>query len=415
MSLNQVLPFVTSLIILVFVVKVFQRYFATRKAHFLFWGIGLAMFGIGSFTEAYLSLAWSQWAFFGWYLCGAILTAAWIGHGTLNLLVRKRWAHLITALLLIGSVAATVFLLEAIPTLDEAAFTTNLPVSEQYGTKALKPGEAAPADRQTEVVTYRGEQVTVVRGLLPLGSPVRLTTPFFNIYGLLTLVGGAIWSAYLFWRKEVLLNRVWGNVLIAGGALLISFASTLTRLGYGQFLYIGELLAAILMFWGFEVASKPQPERVKAKSKKAKSPAGDRVPPLGQRLLKFDQPTWGSVLIILGVLAWAPFFYLLSTGNDPSIFPFLAAHLTGVLSGGWLRSRGAASNAKDESRNLRLTSTVLIYLGVLAWAPYFYLTRVAGLEMAIAPFLATHLTGVLGGLGLRVYIDMRKKPAKSVT
>jgi len=83
--------------------------------------------------------------------------------------------------------------------------------------------------------------VTAVRGLLPLGAPVRLTTPFFNIYGLLTLVGGAIYSAYLFWRKRVLPNRVIGNILIAAGALLIGTASTLTRLGYGQFLYLGEL------------------------------------------------------------------------------------------------------------------------------------------------------------------------------
>lgn len=407
MSLNQILPFVTSFIILIFVIKVFQRYFATRKAHFLFWGIGLAMFGIGSFTEAYLSLAWNRWAFFGWYLFGAILTAAWIGHGTLNLLVRKNWVKWVTAILIIGSVAAAVFLFRAMPSLDEAAFTPNLPVSEQYGTKELKPGTSAPANRQTEVITYRGEEVTVVRGLLPLGSPVRLTTPFFNIYGLLTLVGGAIWSAYLFWRKEVLLNRVWANVLIAGGALLISFASTLTRLGYGQFLYIGELLAAILMFWGFEVASRPQPEAGTRKTKKAKSPAGASVRPLGQKILSFDQNTWGTILIVLGVVAWAPFFYLLSRGQDVSIFPFLAAHLTGVLSGIWLRSRGVAAKDKNENRGLRLTSTVLIYLGVLAWAPYFYLTRVAGVDAVITPFLAAHLSGVLSGIGLRVYLQFR--------
>ncbi|MCI0554196.1 MAG: hypothetical protein L0287_24870, partial [Anaerolineae bacterium] len=92
--------------------------------------------------------------------------------------------------------------------------------------------------------------------------PVRLTTPFFNIYGLLTLVGGAIWSAYLFWRKRVMPNRVVGNVLIASGALLIGFASTLTRLGYGQFLYLGELLSAILMFAGFRFAARPQPDEI---------------------------------------------------------------------------------------------------------------------------------------------------------
>ena len=46
---------------------------------------------------------------------------------------------------------------------------------------------------------------------------------------------------------------------IAAGALLIGTASTLTRFGYGQFLYIGELVSAVLMFAGFLMAARPQP------------------------------------------------------------------------------------------------------------------------------------------------------------
>ena len=260
MSINQVLPFVSTLVMGFFTVHVLQRYFVRRARHFLFWGIGLAMFGIGSFAEAYLSLAWNKWVFFAWYLFGAALNAGWIGHGTLSLLSRKKWVNVVTGLLVAGSLFAGYLMLQAMPKLDESIFTTSRPVSEQYGTKVLEPGETPPVGAQTAVVTYRGQQVTVVRGLLPLGSPVRLTTPFFNIYGLLTLVGGAIWSAYLFWRKRVLPNRVIGNVLIAAGALSIGSASTLTRLGYGGLLYIGELIAAILMFAGFLTAARPQPQ-----------------------------------------------------------------------------------------------------------------------------------------------------------
>jgi hypothetical protein len=260
MSLNQILPFLSTIVMLAFTVFVLQRYAVRRAPHFLFWGIGLAMFGIGSFAEAYLSLAWNKWVFFGWYLFGAALNAGWIGHGTLALLSRKKWVKVVTAVLVLGSLFAGYLMLQAMPKLDEAVFTTSRPISEQYGTKVLDPGETPPAGAKTETVTYRGEQVTVVRGLLPLGSPVRLTTPFFNIYGLLTLVGGAIWSAFLFWRKRVLPNRVLGNVLIAAGALSIGSASTLTRLGYGGLLYVGELIAAVLMFTGFLVAARPQPE-----------------------------------------------------------------------------------------------------------------------------------------------------------
>jgi hypothetical protein len=260
MPINQVLPFISTAIMLGFTIYVLQRWFVRRAPNFLFWGIGLAMFGAGSFAEAYLSLSWNPWVFFVWYLFGAALNAAWIGHGTLYLLVRKRWVHGVTALLVAGSLFAGYLMLNAMPKLDSASFTTSKPVSEQYGTKVLEPGQTPPAGAQTAATTYRGERVTVVRGLLPLGTPVRLTTPFFNIYGLLTLVGGAIYSAFLFWRKQVLPNRVIGNVLIAAGALLIGSASTLTRLGYGQFLYVGELLSAILMFAGFRFAARPQPE-----------------------------------------------------------------------------------------------------------------------------------------------------------
>jgi len=262
MSINLILPFFSTAVMAWFTVDVFKRYIVRRNPAFLFWGIGLAMFGAGSFAEAYLALAWNKWVFFVWYLFGAALNAAWLGHGTLNLLVRKKWVRVVTGLLVAGSLFATYLMLQAMSKLDAVVFTTNKPISEQYGTKALEAGETAPADAQMMTTTYRGEEVTAVRGLLPLGTPVRLTTPFFNIYGLITLVGGAIYSAYLFWRKRVMHNRVIANVLIAAGALAIGFASTLTRLGYGEYLYLGELISAIMMFIGFRMAAKPQPDEM---------------------------------------------------------------------------------------------------------------------------------------------------------
>jgi hypothetical protein len=231
MSLNEILPFVSTAVMLVFTLSVFQRWVARRKAHFLFWGIGLAMFGAGSFAEAYFALGrWSAPVFFIWYLFGAALNAAWIGHGSLLLLVRKRWVHILTGLLIVGSLATSALMIQAILRTDGSAYVAGIAISEQY------------------------------RDLMPAisdGGLVRLTTPFFNIYGLLTLVGGALWSAWLFMRKQVLPNRVVGNVLIAAGALSIALASTLTRLGVGAYLYLGELVAAGLMYAGFLMAARP--------------------------------------------------------------------------------------------------------------------------------------------------------------
>jgi hypothetical protein len=232
MSWNTLLPFLSTVVMVVFTVWVLQRYVVRRKLHFLFWGLGLAMFGFGSFAEAYLAIAWNKWVFFGWYLFGAALTAGWIGHGTVYLLFRKKWVHGVTAVLILGSLYAAYLMFVATQNLNEAAFSPAIPISEQY--RSIMP----PTDA---------------------GGAVRLTTPFFNIYGLITLVGGALWSAYLFWRKRVLPNRVIGNVLIAAGALSIGLASTLTRLGDGSYLFLGELIAAVLMFVGFRFAAKPAP------------------------------------------------------------------------------------------------------------------------------------------------------------
>lgn len=238
MTINQLLPFISTFVMIVFTLSVLRRWLVRKKPHFLFWSLGLAMFGVGSFAEAYFAaIGWSGTLFFAWYLFGAALNAGWLGHGTLLLLVRKRWVHVVTAALLLGSLVAGILMLQTMPRLDPSSFTKQVAISEQYR-------EIMPAVEQ--------------------GGIVRLSTPFFNIYGLITLVGGALWSAWLFLRKRVLPNRVIGNVLIAAGALSIGLASTLTRFGLGSYLYLGELVAAILMYAGFLTASAPATESERA-------------------------------------------------------------------------------------------------------------------------------------------------------
>lgn len=123
--------------------------------------------------------------------------------------------------------------------------------------------------------------------------------------------------------------------------------------------------------------------------------------------------TWGTILIWIGVLAWLPFFMLLAFGRSVTIFPFLAVHLTGVLGGWWLRTGADRLEGLDKvhdtfGRRRRLFSRILIYLGVLAWAPYFYLERVLGQDVAITPYLAAHLTGVLGGAAVRASVEVER-------
>ncbi len=228
MSLTQWLPVASSLVIIAFAAMVFRRYAQRGGTHSLVWGIGLTMFGIASFAEAYTALAWNPVVFRLWYLNGAILNAAWLGQGTVFLLSkRRRRAQILLGLLVVGSLVGAYFIFST--PLNPARFTLHEPLGSQY------------------------------RDILPPGATVRKLTPFFNIYGLITLVGGALYSAWLLYRKEIVPQRVAGNILIALGGLALGFASTLVRLGLADYLYVAELLAAVSMFAGFLLATMRMP------------------------------------------------------------------------------------------------------------------------------------------------------------
>ena len=234
MELELTLPFISSGIMLAFVLAVLRRWWGRKRPYLLLWAIGLGMFGIASFAEAYSALAWNGGVFLAWYLFGAMLNAAWIGQGTVYLLARRRVAHTSLIVLAVLTAIGTIGMLTL--SIDASAFSEELSLADQY------------------------------REILPDGAWVRGLTPIFNIYGMIALVGGAIYSSWLFWRKQTLPNRMWGNILIAGGALSIGFVSLLTRFGHGELLYLGEVVAASLMFAGFLLAT----QRVAEKAPRAK-------------------------------------------------------------------------------------------------------------------------------------------------
>jgi hypothetical protein len=224
----HVLPFSSTLVTAAFAIAVLARFARRSGPHLLFWGIGLILYGLGTFSEGYLGLAYNPFVLRMWYLCGAMLTAAWLGQGTLYLLVRKPGvANGFTIGLTVVSVVATVSIFLA--PMTSAAYHTGLPASIQY------------------------------KDILTRSGLVMALTILLNIYGTLLLVGGALYSAYLFWRKRVLAHRVIANVLIAAGALMPASAGTFVKLGLADWLYVSELLGAILMFIGFLQATSQRP------------------------------------------------------------------------------------------------------------------------------------------------------------
>jgi len=116
------------------------------------------MYGVAGLMEALFAISgWHPAVFRTWYLVGAVLVAAWLGQGTVYLLVsgrvgRVRIAHLLLALLVAGSVFAAVRVLTA----------------------DLNPSRMLGGEMSGDAIVTPG---------------VRILTPLFNVYGSLFLVG----------------------------------------------------------------------------------------------------------------------------------------------------------------------------------------------------------------------------------
>jgi hypothetical protein len=235
---NTWLPFSSSIISFTFAAFVLRRYLARRGPHLLLWGVGMVFYGIGGFCEGYYgAFGWNPLVFRLWYLTGAILVAAWLGQGTVYLLAKRRLANGLMLILGVASLYALARIFGA--QLDPSLMTRGVHTgSELSGHAIITPG-------------------------------VRTLTPFFNLYGTVALVGGAAWSAWIFWRKRVLLHRTIGNLLIAVGAMLPAFGGAFSRFGLSGVLYLSELLGAIILFIGFLRATTPMKSPVQATATQA--------------------------------------------------------------------------------------------------------------------------------------------------
>jgi len=230
-----------------------------RRPHLLAWGIGLTMYFLGTLSQVVLTIVWSPFFFGLWYWAGALMVAPWLGQGTAYLLIRR------------GSIARNIqmaLILVGVMTLPWTLFFT------EFNPQAWEQG----AD-MTEI--YRDHTVDgeVIPGILQgeARGTVRFFSPVMNVWGTILLVGGAIYSARLFRRKQIMRNRMVGNWLIAAGGLLPALGGALIRLGDPSFKYIGEMLGAVLIFAGFYIATKvPDVIKTAQNARRTRTaPAGD--------------------------------------------------------------------------------------------------------------------------------------------
>ncbi len=189
----------------------------------LIWGVALLCYGIATAVQYAAELhGWSTGIFRAWYLSGGLLTAAYLGQGSAFLLLPRRIA---SGLLLI-------------------LFAASLWGAFRIATVALTQAEISPL----------AGKISPSAGNLP--ADLRALAALLNIYGTLLLVGGAVWSAVAYVdrrldRRRRAGYRLFSNLLIAGGSLVVASAGSLETLGHGEYLYAGEIVGITIIYLGF--------------------------------------------------------------------------------------------------------------------------------------------------------------------
>jgi hypothetical protein len=220
-SVVHYIPIVTTVLAVPFAWEIARRYRQyPERIHLAWWAAGVAIYGIGTLTEALTTLiGWREPVFRAWYISGALLGGAPLAQGTVYLLLSRRSANVLTALLVMFvAIAATAVILSPI----------------DYG--------AVQSHRLT--------------GRVLEWTWVRLFSPFINLYAVVFLIGGAILSALRYRRKAGQQHRVTANVLIAIGAILPGIGGSATRMGYTEVLYVTELAGLLLIWAGYRLSTR---------------------------------------------------------------------------------------------------------------------------------------------------------------
>ncbi|MBI2767564.1 MAG: hypothetical protein HYX53_16835 [Chloroflexi bacterium] len=218
------IPIFTTVLAGVFAAVVFRRYRRKeRGVHLLWWAAGILLFGVGTFVEGFTALfGWNEGIFRAWYISGALLGGAPLAQGTAYLLLKRRTADRLAAVLVAVIVVAAVFVL-------------------------LTPVDAAKADDNK------------LSGKVIEWAWVRAFSPFINTYAFVMLVGGAAYSARRFHRTAATHDRFVGNVLIAVGGLLPGIGGSFTRFGHTEVLYVTEFVGIVLIFAGYRFNVRARP------------------------------------------------------------------------------------------------------------------------------------------------------------
>lgn len=229
--LSQVLwvhyvPLATTVIAAAFASHLARRYRLRRQPNLLWWALGIACYGLGTLFEASITLFGNSVALTkAWYVAGAVLGGYPLAQGSVYLHCSRRFAHTATLL-----------------TVPVIVLTSVLVWLSPVHLDRLEPHRPS--------------------GAILAWSWVRLMTPLINVYAVFFLVGGAVWSAWWYFREGTQPNRAVGNSLIATGAVLPGIGGSIAKGGPVEPLYLLECLGLILIWAGDRLCAARQARAV---------------------------------------------------------------------------------------------------------------------------------------------------------
>jgi hypothetical protein len=254
-----ILPALTAVLAFVMAIALLDQWRERRQTFQLIWAVGMTFYGIASGCEALAAAGgWNEPLYRTWYLTGAVLTAGWLGLGTIFLLARTRFGY---------AIALSIFLAGIFTILTQARYHYEgagpFPIIYFIGAGIVALAVAVETYFQNErwpaiaalgigaaslvalILTLTVQLAAPYRLDLATGQPVadlfpgslRLLTPFLNITGGFALAFGALFSAYVFMPKRRPLNysldpgqrgdEFLFNLLIAPVALTVNFFASL--------------------------------------------------------------------------------------------------------------------------------------------------------------------------------------------
>jgi hypothetical protein len=213
----MIFPLVVTVVAFSFAGILLRQYLARHRPYQLVWSWSLMLGGLAALSFVLFLAADRSVLFFKlYYIAGGLLMAAYLGLGSLYLLAPRRMATVALAAVAILSVLGAI-LIVATRVDAEKLHSANIEAGQN-----LITGPAIP--------------IIIV----------------LNTFGAVTVIGGALYSAWRLFRRQGPAHLLWANVLIAAGTIFASLAGTLARVtGSGQWFWVLLVIGFVVLFAGF--------------------------------------------------------------------------------------------------------------------------------------------------------------------